>query len=88
MEEKKMMVDEKENKERAKKKKGEEGKGGKKREKFFKMQRKREPMKRKTNPHLNVWFGGLDSSQNGQNGLIHNWCIGGWWVTTALYTGP
>jgi hypothetical protein len=34
-----------------------------------------------------VWFSGLDSSQNGQNGLIHNWCIGGWWVTAALYTG-
>ncbi len=38
-------------------------------------------------PQCLVWFSGLDSSQNGQNGLIHNWCIGGWWVTAALYTG-
>jgi hypothetical protein len=29
----------------------------------------------------------LVSSQNGKNGLNHNWCIGGCWVTAALYTG-
>jgi hypothetical protein len=34
-----------------------------------------------------LWFNSLDSSQNGQNGLIHNWCIGGWRVTAALYGG-
>jgi hypothetical protein len=26
---------------------------------------------------------GLDSSQNGQNSLIHNWCTGGCWFTLA-----
>jgi hypothetical protein len=32
-----------------------------------------------------VWFklNGLGSSQNGQNNLIHNWCIGGCWFTQA-----
>jgi hypothetical protein len=35
-----------------------------------------------------VWFNGLDSSRNDQNGLIHNWCIGGWWVTAALLLPP
>jgi hypothetical protein len=46
--------------------------------------------KRKKKQHLNVWSGlvwfrlnGLGSSQNGQNSLIHNWCIGGCWVTVA-----
>ncbi len=45
-------------------------------------------MKRKKNPPQRlVWFNGLGSSQNGKNGRIHNWCIGGCWVTAAVYTG-
>jgi hypothetical protein len=32
-----------------------------------------------------VWFklNDLSSSQNGQNSLIHNWCISGCWFTQA-----
>ncbi len=36
----------------------------------------------KNPPQCFVWFStGLGSSQNSQNSLIHNWCIGGCWVT-------
>ncbi len=45
-------------------------------------------MKRKKNPPQRlVWFNGLGSSQNGKNGLIRTWCIGGCSVTAALYNG-
>jgi hypothetical protein len=39
---------------------------------------------KKNNPRqCLVWFrlNGVGSSQNGQNSLIHNWCIGGCWLT-------
>jgi hypothetical protein len=41
--------------------------------------------RKKTAPQWLVWFrlNGFGSSQNGQNSLIHNWCIGGCWVTVA-----
>ncbi len=90
MEEKKMMVDEKENKER-KKKKREEGKGGKKGRNFVRCKGNVSQWKGKqthTSMFGLVWFNGLDSSRNDQNGLIHNWCIGGWWVTAALLLPP
>jgi len=69
MEEKKMMVDEKENQ---KKKGGEEWKGGK--NFFFDIkERWANEKENRPTPQCLVWFSGLDSSQNGQNGLIHNW---------------
>jgi hypothetical protein len=75
-------MEEKKNKERTKEeKKKEEGKKG---GNFFEISRKGGPMKRKKNPiQCLVWFrlNGLGSSQNGQNILIHNWCIGGCWFT-------
>jgi hypothetical protein len=39
---------------------------------------------KKTSPQCLVWFrlNGLGSSQNS---LIHNWCIGGCWVTAAQF---
>jgi hypothetical protein len=44
-------------------------------------------VKRKENipPQCLVWFrlNGLGSSQNDQNRLIHNWCVGGCWFTQA-----
>jgi hypothetical protein len=77
MEEKKMMmVDEKENQKKKRRRRR------KRREEIFFDIKENRPT-----PQCLVWFSGLDSSQNGQNGLIHNWCIGGWWVTAALYTG-
>jgi len=41
--------------------------------------------RKKNPPQFLVWFrlNGLGSSQNGQNSLIHNWCIGGCWFTMA-----
>ncbi len=53
---------------------------------FFEISGKGGPVKRKKITHLNVWFrlNGLGSSQNGQNSLIYNWCIGGCWFTQAL----
>jgi hypothetical protein len=41
--------------------------------------------KKKTNPPQCLWFklNGLGSSQNDQNSLIYNWCIGGCWFTQA-----
>jgi hypothetical protein len=41
--------------------------------------------KKKTPPQCLVWvrLNGLCSSQNGQNRLIHNWCVAGCWFTQA-----
>jgi hypothetical protein len=45
--------------------------------------------KKKSSPQCLVWFrlNGFSSSQNGQNNLIHNWCIGGCWVTASKQPG-
>ncbi len=97
MVDKKMIVEEKKNKKRTRKitknKRGKEGKGGKKRGNFFETSTKGGQWNEKKKPPFQclVWFrlNGLDSSQNGQNILIHNWCIGGCWFTQALWgQGP
>jgi hypothetical protein len=87
-------MEENKNKERTKsrrRKKEQKRRRRKRREKegrnFFEISGKGGPMKRKEKnpPQCLVWFrlNGLGSSQNGQNSLIHNWCIGGCWFTLA-----
>jgi hypothetical protein len=85
MEEKKMMVEEKK-KERTKeeKNKEEEGKKGFKKKNLSKGLASE---KKENNPsQCLIWFSlnGLGSSQNSQNSLNHNWCIGGCWFTQAM----
>ncbi len=89
MEEKKTMVDEKENKEKAQKKRRRRRKRREKKGEIFLDVKETwaNEKENKPTPQCLLWFTSLDSSQNGQNGLIHNWCIGGWRVTAALYTG-
>jgi len=62
--------------------------GGKRRGEFFEISAKDGLVKRKKKPppQCLIWFrlNGLGSSQNGQNSLIHNWCIGGCWFTQAM----
>jgi hypothetical protein len=44
-------------------------------------------MKKKTSLQCLGWsLNDLGSSQNGQNSLIHNWCIGGCWFTQVEET--
>jgi len=79
------MVKEKKIRTKEEKKKGRGGK--RKGENFFEISAKKgEPVKRRkkqTPPQCLVWFrlNGSGSSQNGQNSLIHNWCIGGCWFS-------
>jgi hypothetical protein len=90
MEEKKMMVEEKkERTKRRRRKKEQKRRRRKRREKkggiFLKSQERWANEKKKNPPQCLVWFrlNGLGSSQNGQNSLIHNWCIGGCWFILA-----
>ncbi len=94
MEDKKMMVEEKNNKEKTKRRRKKEEQ---KRRRRRKRREKRgeifwnlgegwaSEMKKKNSLQCLVWLrlNGLSSSQNGQNSLIHNWCIGGCWFTQA-----
>jgi hypothetical protein len=85
MEEKKMMVEvkkKKEQKRRRRRKRREKNKG-----EIFRNLSKgwASEKKKKTPPQCLVWvrLNGLCSSQNGQNRLIHNWCVAGCWFTQA-----
>jgi hypothetical protein len=78
-----MMVEEKKRKEGTKeeKKKEEEGKKG---ENFWNLSEGwASEMKKSNSFQCLVWFrlNGLGSSQNSQNSLIQNWCIGSSWFT-------
>jgi hypothetical protein len=45
-------------------------------------------VKEKKTTHLNIWFGLGETVEihpkTTKNNFIHNWCIGGCWVTMAL----
>jgi hypothetical protein len=78
-----MMVEEKKKKERTKEKNKKDEEGEKGGLVFWNLRESWASEKKKKVTHLNVWFGlnGLGSSQNGQNSLIHNWCMSWCWFT-------